>query len=498
VSARPLNRISVAVACLIVLVFAGFVADKFWLSGHVTAEAPPNANATTVNERSIAVLPFADMSEKKDQEYFSDGLAETLLDQLAKTPGLHVIARTSSFSFKGKSDDVPTLAHKLHVAYLLEGSVRKFGNRLRVSTQLIRASDGEHLWSETYDRELADVLQIQDEIADAVVAALNLKLSARQPSVSHATSNPEAYNEYLLGRQFYLRGNVEGYRRAVEAFQKAIALDPHYASAYAELSGAESNLAAETEDATGYLRAEAAADQAVSLAPEAAEGYWARGKIRHELTWDWVGAQTDYEKALVLDPGRASTYASYGSLLNSRGRQPEALAALRKATELDPLASRAWATLSFAYLASRNLPAAREASRRALEISPDATWALNILVRLQLIEGEGAEALVTSRKIANRVFYLTGTAEAEHTLGHAKESQQALEELKSKFAGDAAFQVAEVYAWRGETDAALEWLDRAYAERDSGLIFLLSDPMFGSVRSDPRFRALLRKMKLPE
>jgi TolB-like protein len=438
------------------------------------------------------------MSEKKDQEYFSDGLAETLLDQLAKTPGLHVIARTSSFSFKGKSDDIPTIAHKLHVAHLLEGSVRKFGNRLRVSTQLIRASDGEHLWSETYDREMADVFQIQDDIAGAVTAALKLRLPASQSAVSHATSNPEAYNEYLLGRQFQVRGNTEGFQRAVAAFGKAIALDPNYAASYAELSGAEFWLAAETGDASGYMRATAAADRAVALAPEAAEGYWARGRIRHVLNWDWAGAQADLEKALVLDPGRASTYVAYGSLLTNVGRVPEAVTALRKGVELDPLAPEAWGILSDAYLASRDLPAAREADRRALEISPESTWALNKLGELQLIEGEAAEALATFRKIDMRVFYLTGTAEAEYTLRHAKESQAALTELKGKYASDSACQIAEVYAWRGERDTALEWLDRAYAERDGGLLQLRYDPLLDSVRSDQRFKALLQKMRLPE
>jgi TolB-like protein len=205
------------------------------------AAAAPTALAL---EQSIAVLPFVDMSENKDQEHFSDGLAEELIDQLTRIPHLHVIARTSSFSFKGKSEDIPTIAMKLKVANVLEGSVRKSGDRLRVTTQLIRADTGEDLWSETYDRQLKDVFQVQDEIAGAVVAALELKLSpGQQASSSHRTSNTEAYTQYLLGRQLLARTGTDDFRNAVAAFSKAVELDPGYAAAYAELAVAQASVA---------------------------------------------------------------------------------------------------------------------------------------------------------------------------------------------------------------------------------------------------------------
>jgi len=256
--AAPTSRRSRLALLAIVIVLAAasvyLLADKLWLSRRssprvVAAGSGPSAEvpATAVAEKSIAVLPFADMSEKKDQEYFADGLAEELLDLLAKTPGLHVIARTSSFSFKGKSEDIPTIAAKLKVANILEGSVRKSGNRLRVTTQLVRAADGEHLWSETYDRELKDVFKVQDEIAEAVVTALKLKLAPAQGRSPSRSGNTDAYLQYLLGQQYYYRSTLEAYRRSIAAFRSAIALDSHYAAAYAGLAISEVHLA----DVTG-------------------------------------------------------------------------------------------------------------------------------------------------------------------------------------------------------------------------------------------------------
>jgi TolB-like protein/Tfp pilus assembly protein PilF len=448
-------------------------------------------------DKSIAVLPFADMSENKDQEYFSDGLAEEVLDLLAKTPGLHVIARTSSFSFKGKSDDIPTIARKLGVANLLEGGVRKSGNRLRVTTQLIRAGDGEQLWSETYDRELKDVFAVQDEIAEAVVKQLKLKLAPAQESAAHRTSNVEAYNEYLLGRQFGNRQTIDGYRRAIDAYHQAIALDPRYTAAYADLVAAEFFLADQTGDAAGLQRAQAAADKAVELGPEDAAGYAARGFIRNNIAWDWVGAQADLEKALALDPSDARVLSRYASLLATLGRLPEAIAAAKGAVQLDPLSSSAWLTLAEGEFSSRDFTAANAAVRHALQISPESDYAINDLADLQLLEGNTGAALVTFRKVALEGLRLCGIAMAAYTLKDPKESQRALDDLIAKYAAVGAFQIADVYAWRGETDKAYEWLDRAYAQRDDGLTQLKYDRLLDSIRADPRYAALLRKMKLP-
>ncbi len=448
--------------------------------------------------RSVAVLPFVDMSENKDQGYFSDGLAEELLDLLAKTPGLLVIARTSSFSFKGTSDDIPTIAKKLNVANILEGSVRKAGNRLRITTRLIRASTAQQLWYESYDRELKDVFDVQDEIAGAVAAHLKLTLAPMAQGAQRRTSNTEAYNQYLLGQQAFNRGNLDGYRLAIEAYHRAIGLDPNYVAPYEGLTAAEFFVADQTGDNAGYQRAEEAADRAVELGPEDASSYAARGFIRYAIRWDWAGAQADFEKAIALDPGDARFQQRYGELLATEGRLAEAIATTRKAIGLDPLSHGAWQTLTTYLISTRDFAAAREASRRALEISPQSDFSLNDLGTLQLLEGRANDALETFRKIDNEGFRLSSVAMAEHTLGHARESQQALERLIAQHATGAAFQIAEAYAWRGEKDKAFDWLERAYRQRDGGLSDIKTDPPLANLRDDPRYNAFLRKMNLPE
>jgi serine/threonine-protein kinase len=448
--------------------------------------------------RSVAVLPFVDMSENKDQGYFSDGLAEELLDLLARTPGLLVIARTSSFSFKGKSDDIPTIAKKLNVANILEGSVRKSGNRLRITTRLIRASTAEQLWYESYDRELKDVFDVQDEIAGAVAAHLKLTLAPTSQDPARRTSNTEAYNQYLLGQQAFNRGNLDGYRLAIEAYHRAIALAPNYVAPYEGLTAAEFFVADQTADAAGYRLAEEAAERAVALGPDDASSYAARGFIRYAIRWDWAGAQADFEKAIALDPGDARFEQRYGELLATEGHLAEAIATTRKAIELDPLSHSAWQTLTSYLVSTHDFVAAHEASRRALEISPQSDFSLNDLGTLQLLEGKAKEALDTFRKIDNEGFRLSSIAMAEHTLGHARESEQALERLIAQHATEAAFQIAETYAWRKDRDKAFEWLERAYQQRDGGLSDIKTDPPLAELRNDPRYKAFLRKMKLPE
>jgi len=462
--------------------------------------ANPGAAAGTLtfspSPRSIAVLPFADMSEKKDQEYFADGLAEELLDLLAKTPGLHVIARTSSFSFKGKSDDIPTIAAKLKVANILEGSVRKSGNRLRISTQLVRAADGEHLWSETYDRQLKDVFEVQDQIADAVVTALKLKLSPGQESSPSRSLNTDAYLQYLLGQERLSRNNFSDFRGAVDAYRSAISLDPHYAAAYAGLAFAEAFVADVTGETAGLKRAAAAAERAIALAPNQARGYAARGVRRAAWEWDWTGAQADFAKALELDPNDPTVLQHYSAVLASLGRVREAITLARTAADIDPFSVRAWFYLTFWLAYSGDLGAARDACRHALELDPMNGRALASLGTVELLDRKPAEALVAFDKERDDGRF-TGIAMAEHSLGRARESRQALDEAIAKTAHGSAYQIAEAHAWRGETDKAFEWLERAYRQRDGGLAGLKVDPLLESLRTDSRYRAMLKKINLP-
>jgi len=498
VTARRLDFITIGLLAVAI----GFTAFDRFVPRRSGSATPIVAAAPVTNDSSIAVLPFVDMSQGKDQEYFSDGLSEELLNLLARVPQLRVIARTSSFAFKGKEIGIAEIAKTLNVANVLEGSVRKSGDTLRITAQLIRTADSSHLWSETYDRQMTDVFKVQDEIAGAVVAQLKVKLLPEQQVINaHRTTDTEAYNQYLLGNQYFNRNSTEGYQLAVFAYQKAVALDPNYAAAYAGLATAEfyaSDFSATAEESTLVRqRAQAAVDKAIALAPDLADGYIARGLYRCSNLWDWSGAQADFDKALALEPGSSLAHRRIGLLFQSLGRLPEAIAATRKAIELDPLSSFAWGNLGAIYLSNPDqFREAREALDRALSINPEASLSLHYLSVLELLEGHAQVALDQSRRFGE-VWRQMGVAMAEHSLGHVRESQHALDELIAKYAHDWAFQIAEVYAWRGEPDKAFEWLERAYVQQDAGFAVFKSDPPLKSLWSDARFAAMLKKVGLP-
>jgi TolB-like protein len=499
------RALPVAAAVVVLGALAYFAIDKLWLSKHVAAGTQTSTGQagapaqSAIPEKSIAVLPFVNMSSDKEQDYFSDGLTEEMIELLGQVPDLRVPARTSSFYFKGKDETIANIAQQLKVAHVLEGSVRKAGKRLRITAQLIRADNGYHLWSQAYDREDTDVFAVQDDIAKAVVSALQVKLAAgAEETGSRGTTNTEAYSQYLLGRQFYRRGGLENFRHAVEAYNKAIALDPNYAAAYVGLALAEALFADQTGDAAGIERAEHNVDKGIALAPNDANGYAQRSFIRDGWLWDWSGAQADIDKALTLDPRNSEVQHRYANLLDALGRLPEAIAATKKSTELDPLSSPAWNHLGLFYTGMGDYASADAALSRAIELEPTSVTALNNLSRLRLLQGKPQEALEAFGKVDDESTRLTGIAMAEYTLGHAKASQQALDELIAKHAQDSASSIAEVFAWRGEKDKAFEWLERAYKQKDGGLSEIKTDQLLKSLRADPRYKVLLRKMKLPE
>ena len=451
---------------------------------------------------SIAVLPLVNLSSDREQEYFSDGLSEELLNLLANVPGLRVAARTSAFAFKGKNEDVSAIAQKLHVATILEGSVRKAGDQIRITTQLINAADGYHLWSETYDRKLTDVFAVQDEIARAVVAALKLRLLHAPTSKERRTASTEAYNQYLLGRQFFRRNNVDGFRRAQLAYEKAVALDPAYAPAWAGLALATFWVADSSESAAalaaGQERAVEAADKAIALGRDLPDGYLARGFVRVPIQWDWEGSRADMEQALTLRPEDPDTLSEYATVvLRPLNRLPQAISALRKAIESDPLNPRIWSALGNSLAMNGQRGPAREAFNRSLEISPDQSFTPYNLSLTFLVDGQDADALAASQRSTNEVFRLAGAALAQHGLNREREAQQALDQLIARWGHGAAYQIAQNYAWRGEQDRALEWLERAVKQRDGGLVNIKVDPMLQRLHGDPRYAALLKKMNLP-
>lgn len=476
--------------------FAYVLMNKLWLSKHVASEQPKIVATNVVSDKSIAVLPFVDMSEKKDQEYFADGMAEELLDLLAQVPGLRVPARTSSFYFKGKSEDIATIAQKLRVAHLLEGSVRRAGNRIRVTAQLIRADDGYHLWSKTYDRDVKDTFEVQDAIAGAIVAALRITLDPARPvSNAHRSESVEAYRQYLLGKQLFEHPNKDNFGRAAAAYRQALLLDPGFAAAHAGLAVTEFDLGGESRAAAQQALLEA--EKAVALAQGLAEGYSTRGFLRF-ASWDWTGSEADFDRANELDPNDSVGLRRYGELLGGLGRLPESIAVEKKAVDLDPLSAWTWQHLSRFQIAAGLLADARESAQHALEINPDSPIARDQLGVATLLAGDGLEATRAfgAHKVPARRLW--GMALAEHALGHRRESQQALDQLITESGQDSAFEIAEVYAWRGEKDRAFVWLDKAYVQQRIEICFIKANAFLKGLEADPRFRSLLRKMNLPE
>ncbi len=468
-------------------------------------QRPPEGRHSAPPAPSIAVLPFADMSPGKDQEYFADGVAEEILNALTQVKGLKVVGRTSSFSFKGKKEDLKTIGRKLGVVHVLEGSVRREGERVRITAQLVKAADGYRLWSEAYDRGLTGILTTQEDIARAVVATLQVKLLSGTAlgAAEGQTANSEAHNQYLLGIRFAKQGSGDGYRRAEEALRRAIGLDPGFAAAHARLAdalwGRYLEADAGTRAATEQLQrsALAAAEMAVKLAPGLADGYQARGRVRWAYLLDWAGASADLERALTLNPSHPETLMHLGRLVAALGDQPRGISLLREASELDPLSHTMWLWLGFVYLGDGQHASGRAALERAVLIAPEGDWPLMWLGVAQLLERQAGLALATTERSRVEAVRLWGQTLALHSLGNAARSRQSLGRLVAQSSHAGQYQIAEAFAWRGEQDQAFEWLDRSLREHDGGMTLLTLDPLLGSLHSDPRWKALLRKMNLP-
>ena len=477
-------------------------------AGQAAGPAPAPAVST------VAVLPFADMSPQHDQEFFSDGIAEEILGALAHVEGLKVIGRTSSFAFKGKGEDVATIARKLGAGTLLEGSVRREGDRVRVTAQLVDGVDGLEVWSERFDRQLTGVFAVQDEIARAVVAALRARLpgpraaaaAAAAPAVAvpaaRPTANPEAYARYLLGRHFIGQPTGEGFKRAAEALEQAVALDPGYAPAWASLAYAAFwRVQFETtgpEQAAYTARARAAAEKAVALAPDLPEAYAVRGFLRLNQGWNWQGAEADFQRALSLGSGDTEVMRLHARfVVAGQGRLSEGIEELRRTVARDPLSAAARANLGTLLSYQRHYEEAVASLRQSLEITPDNAIALCMLSHDQVQLGQAEAGLATARLIKEPGWRLLGETIALWRLGRRPEADRLLAELEAREGDTMAVQIATALALRGDRAGALDWLERAHRQEDGGLTDMALDPAFDLLREEPRFKAILVKLNLP-
>jgi adenylate cyclase len=504
------RRLDRAIIAVLAIALTYFVVDKFWLSKHFTEEksvaaAAPAAPAVlpaalAIPEKSIAVLPFVDMSEKKDQEYFADGIAEEVLDRLAKVPGLRVVGHASSFQFKDKGADPASVGAALGVAYLLEGSVRKEASRVRVSAQLVEARTGAQRWSDRFDSDVVDVLQVQDTIAAELARALQITVEVATAPRSSVKS-PEALDAYLRGRQSLDRDTRESSDAAVANFQQALNLDPTFAPAAMGLAKANVLIgrAAWLPTRVGFERAREAALLAQQLDPRSPLPHILMADIHVSYDWDWIGADRELQQAFALGPRQTYGVQVASSLAAARGQWDEARQLGIEAIALDPLDADAHTTLGIQiYLRSGHLAEAEQSFRRALQIAPDENSGHYFLGLVLMLQGHYEAALAEFRKETLDDGQLEGSAMANFAAGRKAESDAQLAEAIHHNGTSWASEIARVYAFRGEKDRAFEWLNRAYEARDEDLYFIKGDPLFKNLESDLRYKVFLRKMNLPE
>ncbi len=463
--------------------------------------------ASVADERSIAVLPFTDMSPEGDQEYLCDGMAEELIDALTKVKELRVAARTSSFQFKGKSEDVCEIGKKLRVGSVLEGSVRRAGDRLRVTAQLVNAQDGYHLWSEKYERKLEDVFAIQDDIARAIVGTLRLTLLGEQdqPLVRAGTESSEAYDLYLKGRHCWVRRYKMGLETALEFFEKAIENDPDYALPYTGIADVYSILAIYglLDPVEARRIAEAAAERALALEPELPEAYFSRAVARACFYYEWDTSLGLMQRAIELNPIFAAAYAWMGMALANPGlRVEEGLEHARRACALDPNSPYIQGITGLAHIMGRRYPEAIAHFERALELEPEDVLALYGAGTCYSAVGRHDEAVATLEKAAARsqrmAFVIGLLAAAYERAGMMAEARAVLEELRERAAREYVTPVALAWACAnvGLPEEALDHLEQALAESHPSLSNAIRYPVWDAILSHPRYIAVVTGMNM--
>ncbi|MCX7172873.1 MAG: winged helix-turn-helix domain-containing protein [Proteobacteria bacterium] len=461
---------------------------------------------------SIAVLPFINLSDDVANEYFADGLSEELINVLSKIRGLRVVSRTSAFSFKGAKVDIQTVARKLNVTAVLEGSVRKAGLRVRINAQLVQVASDSSLWSKSYDRELEDIFAVQDDIARSVVQGLRTTLMGEssdemgggelaaelRAAAKGRSKSAEAYRIYLQGAFFMKRYNAEDMTKAIRHFRNALEIDPGFAVAWASLSFCYMHQSANAwaPIAEGAECAWDAARHALETGPEVAESHWARSTVLMYYDWDWQRAEASISQALHFAPDDSTLIVGAVTLMQNLGRLEEADALVQRALVLDPLNVEAHITSGLQLTITGRLMDAQNAYLAALELSPQHVRIHYWLGRLHLLEGRDEEALAEVAREEHETFRLLGFVLAHHARGQARKSKDALQQLILKYAEDAAYQIAQAYAYRGEADSAFEWLERAFGQRDAGVASMKIDVLLHRLHGDPRWHPMLERVRL--
>ncbi len=504
--ASPRRRVALLTALAVALVGIGYYAvyqlvlSKRVATGTQTSTGQAGSPAQSrIPEKSIAVLPFVDMSEKHDQEYFADGMAEETLNQLAKIPELKVIGRTSSFQFKGKAEDLRKVGTTLGAAYILEGSVRRSGDRLRVTAQLIDTRNGAHRWSENFDRSVTDVLQIQSEIALGLARALQIEITSSAPT--RGTPNSlEAYDKFLRGLHAREQFNRPGMQEAIADFKQALELDPRLISAEEQLAVTQWDMSGWgfILPGPGHKEARAAAERALALDAHAATAHAVLCDLYTKYDWDWAAAGRECDLATQLSPRSSYVLDTAANLQQALGNWDAASELIEAARAADPLDPRVLETSGEVYMRAGRISDAEQAYRRLIAISPTYVDAYRALATTLVVSGRAKEALAEATKETESMERALGLTIVNHALNRPQPRDQALAELETQARELWPMAVAEAHAFVGHKDLAFEWLQRAYDEKDTTLYWIKGDPLLRSLEADARYRVFLRKMNLPE
>ena len=500
-SPSPTRALPISIALAVLTALTAY----FAIHETRTSKLTTSPNSTPTASASIAVLPLANESEEPGQQYFSDGISEDLITALSQLPRLKVIGRTSAFQFRGSKEDSRSIGAKLGVAHLLEGSVRRSGEMVRVSAELIDTADGSAEWSARYDRPYRDLFALQDEITHAVAGALKTKLLAGEHAAAQSEQPPsgnlEAYNALLQGRFYIARDTEADVRTAIEFLTEATQLDPRYALAWSDLSHAWMALSGDFLEGKaaqeGNAKAREAAERALALSPDLAAAHNARGDLLQLVDFDWRGAEAEYRRALELAPNDAQAQFNLGTALASFGEMDQAIALVQQTIAMDPLRAGGYKALATYLMALNRLDEAERAIRKATELQPASAPLRSWLTIVEVRRGDAPAALKAAQLVPPGAFRDMSFAFALQIGEDQSAADSALRTLIEKDGNQSAYQIAEVYALRSDAKATFEWLDRAWNNRDEGVQYLLFDPFILRYKNDPRFAAVCRRVGLP-